>query len=347
MEDVVAKSITQAGTVIHGNVTIAQGAGSPLAEPEYCGVCFRVLTEDHFRCPECGEEACLTCRSEGSTCKNCAVESDSHTPTSSCAASADEPNAKPSLTVTGFNTQAETLLKEKGWATFFPDDFEDAYMERFKAEWDDEVAKRSLKGHGNAHMVLLIRLGNLARATNSFPLSKSGNRRPPRRRPWGEWGWDEIDEYVVSSASGSNPTVPLTSERAQTDASLSTAFLADKEPASPDSGQIEEKADTAPNAASQSSASQYRPAKSARLDHPYAENHGSGNTGQVKNKWVAALLAFFLGAFGAHKFYLGNKRHGLIYLGLFWTVLPMYISWVESVIYVFTSQEKFAEKYRK
>jgi hypothetical protein len=33
-----------------------------------------------------------------------------------------------------------------------------------------------------------------------------------------------------------------------------------------------------------------------------------------KNKWVAAALAFFLGIFGIHKFYLGKKKAGIIML---------------------------------
>ena len=35
-----------------------------------------------------------------------------------------------------------------------------------------------------------------------------------------------------------------------------------------------------------------------------------------KSKIVAALLAFFLGSFGVHSFYMGNKKKGLIQLGL-------------------------------
>ena len=35
-----------------------------------------------------------------------------------------------------------------------------------------------------------------------------------------------------------------------------------------------------------------------------------------KSKIIAALLAFFLGAFGVHSFYMGNKKKGLIQLGL-------------------------------
>lgn len=42
--------------------------------------------------------------------------------------------------------------------------------------------------------------------------------------------------------------------------------------------------------------------------------------GNAKNKWVAFLLCFFLGIFGAHKFYEGKIGLGILYLftaGLF------------------------------
>jgi TM2 domain len=37
------------------------------------------------------------------------------------------------------------------------------------------------------------------------------------------------------------------------------------------------------------------------------------------NKTTAALLAIFLGDFGAHKFYLGHNVAGFLYLIFFWT----------------------------
>ena len=33
-----------------------------------------------------------------------------------------------------------------------------------------------------------------------------------------------------------------------------------------------------------------------------------------KNKWIALLLCFFLGFFGAHKFYEGKPALGLVYI---------------------------------
>ena len=65
----------------------------------------------------------------------------------------------------------------------------------------------------------------------------------------------------------------------------------------------------------------------------------------MKNKYIAALLAIFLGLFGVHKFYLGQKNAGIIYLIFFWTGIPEIIGIVEGVIYLFTSEESFNKKY--
>ena len=34
----------------------------------------------------------------------------------------------------------------------------------------------------------------------------------------------------------------------------------------------------------------------------------------IKNRWIALLLCFFLGAFGVHRFYVGKVGTGLLYL---------------------------------
>lgn len=64
-----------------------------------------------------------------------------------------------------------------------------------------------------------------------------------------------------------------------------------------------------------------------------------------KNKVVAALLAIFLGSFGIHHFYLGNTFMGVIYLLFFWTAVPGIIGFVEGIIYLTMSDERFYEKY--
>lgn len=67
----------------------------------------------------------------------------------------------------------------------------------------------------------------------------------------------------------------------------------------------------------------------------------------MKNKLAAALLAIFLGDFGAHKFYLGKPGTGLIYLLFFWTAIPAVIGVIEGIIYLLSSEEDFQRKYSK
>lgn len=66
----------------------------------------------------------------------------------------------------------------------------------------------------------------------------------------------------------------------------------------------------------------------------------------MKNRGVAAILAFFLGAFGIHKFYLGKPLQGIIYLLLCWTIIPGILGVIEAILYLLTTDEAFHEKYR-
>ncbi|OYW79472.1 MAG: hypothetical protein B7Z26_08015 [Asticcacaulis sp. 32-58-5] len=72
-----------------------------------------------------------------------------------------------------------------------------------------------------------------------------------------------------------------------------------------------------------------------------------------KNKWVAALLTFFFGIWGVHKFYLGKNTAGIIMLvcgtvGWF-LVIPgiavALISFIELIIYLLKSEQQFHEDY--
>jgi TM2 domain-containing membrane protein YozV len=81
---------------------------------------------------------------------------------------------------------------------------------------------------------------------------------------------------------------------------------------------------------------------------------GSGTVAGEKNKVVAALLAFFLGAFGAHKFYLGKNTAGIIMLLsclIGWILLfipPLIMSviaFIEFIIYLVSSDEDFERNY--
>lgn len=91
-----------------------------------------------------------------------------------------------------------------------------------------------------------------------------------------------------------------------------------------------------------------------------------------RNKIIAALLALFIGMFGLHHFYLGNKRRGLYYLGFFltgglmalalmktigerwlvlsylvvcWTFAPLIMSWIDAVKFMRTGKEDFDRRF--
>ena len=73
----------------------------------------------------------------------------------------------------------------------------------------------------------------------------------------------------------------------------------------------------------------------------------SGNVAPKQpRRMVAALLAIFLGGFGAHKFYLADPIRGGIYLLFFWTTIPSILSIVEGFRFLFMSNEKFEDKYK-
>ncbi|MBR4641417.1 MAG: 5-bromo-4-chloroindolyl phosphate hydrolysis family protein [Selenomonadaceae bacterium] len=67
----------------------------------------------------------------------------------------------------------------------------------------------------------------------------------------------------------------------------------------------------------------------------------------VQTKLIQSALAIFLGSFGAHKFYQGKTIQGVIYFLLSWTTLPMWISMVEGIRYLFMPVEDFYNQYIK
>ena len=75
--------------------------------------------------------------------------------------------------------------------------------------------------------------------------------------------------------------------------------------------------------------------------NPITNHQQTGN----KSRIVAAILAFFLGGLGIHKFYLGQIGWGIIYLIFCWTFIPSIVAFIEFIIYLCTSDEDFAKKY--
>lgn len=67
----------------------------------------------------------------------------------------------------------------------------------------------------------------------------------------------------------------------------------------------------------------------------------------MKNKLAAALLAFFLGGFGAHKFYLGQTGKAVLMLLFFWTFIPGIIAFVEFFMLIFMDEETFNSKFNQ
>jgi TM2 domain-containing membrane protein YozV len=65
----------------------------------------------------------------------------------------------------------------------------------------------------------------------------------------------------------------------------------------------------------------------------------------TRSKTVAGLLGIFLGGIGVHKFYLGQGGLGVLYLLFCWTFIPMIVGFIEGIIYLTMSDDRFAEKY--
>ena len=68
-----------------------------------------------------------------------------------------------------------------------------------------------------------------------------------------------------------------------------------------------------------------------------------------KSKIVAALLAFFLGVLGVHRFYLGRTGSGIVMLVLTITVVGTLItvpwSWIDTIRYLVMSDRDFARRF--
>lgn len=65
----------------------------------------------------------------------------------------------------------------------------------------------------------------------------------------------------------------------------------------------------------------------------------------MKDKMTAALLAFFLGGIGIHKFYLGQTALGFVYLLFCWTLIPGIIAFFEFIFLLVMDQAEFDRRY--
>ncbi len=61
----------------------------------------------------------------------------------------------------------------------------------------------------------------------------------------------------------------------------------------------------------------------------------------MKSKLTAALLAFFLGGLGVHKFYLGQGGMGVLYLLTCWTGIPAIVAFIEFIMLLVMDDHTF------
>lgn len=70
-----------------------------------------------------------------------------------------------------------------------------------------------------------------------------------------------------------------------------------------------------------------------------------------RNKLVAALLAFFIGIFGIHRFYLGRTGSGIAMLLLTCTFIGLIVTgpwaFIDMIRYLIMSDREFAERYAR
>ena len=67
----------------------------------------------------------------------------------------------------------------------------------------------------------------------------------------------------------------------------------------------------------------------------------------MKDKNIAALLAFFFGIFGVHRFYLGRPGLGILYLIFFWTLIPALVSLIDAIVFLSMDPDDFDMKYNR
>lgn len=64
-----------------------------------------------------------------------------------------------------------------------------------------------------------------------------------------------------------------------------------------------------------------------------------------KSKFTASMLAFFLGSFGFHWFYLGRPLKGFLYLIFVWTFIPAFLALIDFCWLIAMREDKFDLKF--
>jgi TM2 domain-containing membrane protein YozV len=64
-----------------------------------------------------------------------------------------------------------------------------------------------------------------------------------------------------------------------------------------------------------------------------------------RERILAAVLAFVLGGWGVHRFYLGKHVSGVFYLLFCWTFIPSLLGFIEGVSLLLMSEQEFQFRY--
>ncbi|MFO7745549.1 MAG: NINE protein [Psychroflexus sp.] len=67
----------------------------------------------------------------------------------------------------------------------------------------------------------------------------------------------------------------------------------------------------------------------------------------MKDKTAAALLAFFLGGIGVHRFYLNQVGLGFLYLLFSWTFIPFIVAFIDFIVFLTMDKRSFDQKYNR
>ncbi len=65
----------------------------------------------------------------------------------------------------------------------------------------------------------------------------------------------------------------------------------------------------------------------------------------MKDRNIAAILAFVVGGMGAHRFYLGQPGLGMLYLAFCWTPIPWVLAFFEFVSLALMEQDAFHRRF--
>ncbi|MFK7948470.1 MAG: NINE protein [Saprospiraceae bacterium] len=65
----------------------------------------------------------------------------------------------------------------------------------------------------------------------------------------------------------------------------------------------------------------------------------------MKSKVATGVLAFFVGVFGVHRFYLGEVGKGILYAIFFWFPLTWLIAFIDGIIFLTMDDDDFNYKY--